>query len=303
MIKSYLLAAVTIFFWGITFVCTKSLLHDFSALELLLFRFVVAYLGLFAIYPKREKFIPKDNLYFALAGLTGVVLYQYLENIAINFTTASNVSVIVSICPMFTAIIAQLFFKEKHVTVKFIIGFVISICGIFLVSLNANTKFSINPKGDILALLAAISWGFYSLFISIINSRHYNLFAATRRIFFFAVLFMIPLVLVGMRIPQDSALAGTMAFSFDKTLNGMRFSKLVNLLNILFLGLIASGFCFSAWNKVCNELGTVKISTGLYMIPIITTFFAFFFLKEPITLMGATGTLITIAGLFISSRK
>ena len=46
--------------------------------------------------PKWEKVAAKDNLLFALAGLTGVVIYQFSENIAINYTTASNVSVIVS---------------------------------------------------------------------------------------------------------------------------------------------------------------------------------------------------------------
>ena len=66
---------------------------------------------------------------------------------------------------------------------------------------------------------------------------------------------------------------------------------------------IASGFCFVAWNKACNILGTVKISTGLYLIPVITIFFAAIFLNEKITLMGAIGSALTIIGLFVSSKK
>ena len=100
-----ILAAVSIFFWGITFVCTKYLLRDFSSLEILFYRFISAYLGLWVIHPKFEKIEMRDNILFALAALTGVVLYQLTENIAINYTNASNVSVIVSICPLFTAII------------------------------------------------------------------------------------------------------------------------------------------------------------------------------------------------------
>ena len=63
----------------------------------------------------------------SLAALCGVVLYQLSENIAIHFTNASNVSVIVSICPFFTAIISQIFLKEKHLSLWFVIGFIISI--------------------------------------------------------------------------------------------------------------------------------------------------------------------------------
>ena len=45
MMLGYLLAAVTVIIWGITFVCTKDLLQDFSALEILFVRFIVAYIS------------------------------------------------------------------------------------------------------------------------------------------------------------------------------------------------------------------------------------------------------------------
>ena len=163
----YFIAAISVFFWGITFVCTKYLLRDFTSLEILFYRFIAAYLGLWIIRPKLIKIAPRDNLLFALAGLTGVVLYQLTENIAIHFTNASNVSVIVSICPLFTAIISQIFLKEKHLSLWFIIGFIISITGVTLVCLNGNTTLEFNPKGDFLALLAGICWGFYSMLISV----------------------------------------------------------------------------------------------------------------------------------------
>ena len=122
-ISAYILAAVSIFFWGITFVSTKYLLRSFSSLEILFYRFISAYIGLWIIHPKFEKIEMKDNIFLALASLSGVVLYQLTENIAIHFTNASNVSVIVSICPLFTAVISQIFLKEKHLSLWFVIGF------------------------------------------------------------------------------------------------------------------------------------------------------------------------------------
>ena len=112
-VVAYLLVVFSIFFWGITFVCTKHLLIYFSAFEILFIRFVLAYLFLWLLYPHRFKLSAKENLLVALAGLTGVTLYQFTENLALNLTSASNVSVIVSICPIFTALTAQLFLKEK----------------------------------------------------------------------------------------------------------------------------------------------------------------------------------------------
>lgn len=306
MLFGYLLATVTVIIWGITFVCTKSLLQDFSALEILFFRFIIAYIGLWIMNPKSEKIAKKDNLLFCFAGLSGVVLYQFSENIAINFTTASNVSVIVSICPLFTAIIAQIFLKEKHITPFFILGFIISIIGVFFVSLNGNIQLKINPKGDLLALFSGICWGFYSLFVSMINKKEYNLICSTRRIFFFAVIFMIPLMIIGNNISNitaNSDLINSMNVNLNFSENIQRFKNFLNVGNLLFLGLLASGFCFSAWNKACKLVGTVKISFGIYLIPVVTIIFAFFTLHEKISFMGLLGAILTITGLFISNIK
>ena len=282
----YILAATCVFFWGITFVCTKYLLRDFTPLEILFYRFIAAYAGLWILRPKFEKIAARDNILFALAGISGVILYQLFENIAINYTNASNVSVIVSICPLFTAIFSQIFLKEKHLSLWFIVGFVISITGITLVCLNGSRSLEFNPKGDILALCSAICWGVYSVVVSIINRKNYNQIAATRRIFFFAVLMMIPL----------------MIFTDQKNIsaNSIRFTNPLNITSLLFLGIIASGFCFAAWNKACKITGTVKVSCSLYLIPIVTIIFAFFALGEQITILSAIGAVVTIAGLFIS---
>lgn len=297
-ILAYVLACLSIFFWGITFVCTKYLLKDFSSLEILFFRFIAAYIGLWIIHPKFEKIEMRDNILFALAGLSGVVLYQLFENIAIHFTNASNVSVIVSICPLFTAIISQIFLKEKHLSIFFIIGFVISIIGVSLVCFNGSTELKFNPKGDLLALLSGICWGFYSMIISILNKKNYDPICSTRRIFFFSVLIMIPLTIFGHFVNTDS-----FSFSIDAALNAARFKNPWNWANILFLGIVASGICFAAWSKACQIVGTVRVSCGLYLIPVVTIIFAFFALGEKISVMGAIGALITIIGLFISEKK
>ena len=301
----YFLVAVSIFFWGITFISTKYLLNTFSSVEIIFYRFIAAYIGLWIIHPKYQKIAAKDNILFALAALTGVVLYQLTENVAIHYTNASNVSVIVSICPLFTAVISQIFLKEKHITHWFVIGFIVSITGVTLVCFNGNTTLEFNPKGDFLALLSGICWGFYSLLVTIINRRNYNLICSTRRIFFFSVIFMIPLSLISMHFTKSFNLeiSSIFYFSFEKSLLFLRFSNPYNWINLLFLGVVANGLCFTAWNKACVIAGTVKVNCAIYLIPVVTIIFAFFTLGEKITLLGAIGALITITGLFISEKK
>lgn len=299
-VVAYLLVVFSIFFWGITFVCTKHLLIYFSAFEILFIRFVLAYLFLWVLYPRRLKLSAKENLLLALAGLTGVTLYQFTENLALNLTTASNVSIIVSICPVFTALTAQLFLKEKHFTLQFFLGTALALLGVVLVSFNGASHFNVNPKGDLLALTSAICWGFYSLFVTLINKKGYNIVVVTRKIFFYAIVWMLPLLVLGIFSSNPEGIAYV---ELSHAANASRFTSLLNWILLCFLGILASGMCFVAWNKACIILGTVKISSGLYLIPVVTILFAAIFLKEKLTLMGSLGSLITITGLFISSKN
>ena len=94
----HLCALLTIIIWGTTFISTKILLVDFQPVEILFFRFVMGLLALLIIYPHRLKTTTKrQELTFALAGLCGICLYYLLENIALTYTMASNVGVIISI--------------------------------------------------------------------------------------------------------------------------------------------------------------------------------------------------------------
>lgn len=96
----HLAALITILIWGTTFISTKVLLVDFEPIEILFFRFILGFLALLIVYPHRMKgTIKQQEAVFAAAGLCGVCLYYLLENIALTYTMASNVGVIISIAP------------------------------------------------------------------------------------------------------------------------------------------------------------------------------------------------------------
>lgn len=92
-------------------------------------------------------------------------------------------------------------------------------------------------------------------------------------------------------------------FNWNFSNNYKRFLNVNNILNFVFLGVFASGICFSIWKIACNNIGTVKTTSGLYLIPVVTIIFAFFVLDEKITSLNAIGSVITITGLFISGYK
>ncbi len=75
------------------------------------------------------------------------------------------------------------------------------------------------------------------------------------------------------------------------------------LFNILYLGLGASAFCFVTWNFAVKELGAVKTSVYIYMVPVITVITSVLILHENLTVLAGTGTVLTLIGLFLSEYK
>lgn len=305
----YLCAAFTVLSWGITFVSTRALLTDFSALEILFVRFFMAYLVLWILEPRRMRLASwHEEGYFALAGLTGATVYQMLENMAIEYTNASNVvSIIVSVSPMFTALICQAFLKEKVVSLRFGVGFVIAMLGVAFVCFNGNVSFQgdggmpLNPFGCFLAFAGAACWGFYGLSVGLMNRRNYPQLLALRRMFFYSLIFMIPFLAYGTMVAPPSG----SDFSINLALadNIERFSNWKNWLNHLFLGVIASAVSFATWNYACKILGTVRVNLGMYISPVVTVIFAFLFLGERLSTMGIVGSILTIIGVIISDWK
>lgn len=280
-------AMFTILVWGTTFISTKVLLGDFSPFEILIFRFTLGYLALLAVHPRFVKTSGmREELLFAGAGLCGVTLYFLLENIALTMTLTSNVGIIVSVAPFFTAVAAHFFLKGERLRPPFFIGFAVAMLGIVLITLNGSLALKLNPVGDILAVLACVFWAFYSVLMRKISELGHHNIACTRRVFFYGLVLMLP----------------ALAF-MDIRVEPGRFADPVDLLNLLFLSFFASALCFTTWNWCVGVLGAVKTSVYIYMVPVVTIAASWLILHERMTVAAMIGALLTLAGLVISERK
>lgn len=281
---------MTVAVWGTTFISTKILLREFVPVEILFFRFIIAFLALSAVYPHRMKVTDrKHELYFAAAGLSGVTLYFLSENMALTYNLASHVGVIISVAPFFTAILAKLFLKGEKLKPQFFVGFVVAIAGISLISFNGSFEMKLNPVGDILTITAALVWAVYSVIIKKIGEFHYNTIQSTRRVFFYGLVTMIPALFF---------------LGFNWSPSGFaRLTHPQNLMNILYLGFGASALCFVTWNWAVRVIGAIKTSAYIYMSPVITLITSVLILHEPLTGITIAGTVLTMAGLFISESK
>ncbi len=282
-LRGHLFAGFTILIWGTTFISTKILLRSFSPAEILFIRFVFGYLALWAFNPRmlhlKER---RHELWCAIAGLCGITIYYSFENIALLYSTASNIGVIVSTAPLFTAILAGFFLKGERLKPSFFAGFAAAIAGVFLLNYSGSAV-ELSPKGDLLALAAAVAWGVYSIMVRRLSEAGYTPALLTRRFFLWGLVFMSPYVVIS---------------GFTPTLETL--SQPVNLFNLVHLSFLASALGFVTWNTAVSYLGAVKSSVYIYMTPVVTIIVAAAVLGEHLTLMGAAGVLLVIIGVILS---
>ena len=289
--KYHLTAFLVVAIWGSTFVFTKLLLlSGLSPAQIFTLRFIIAYLLLFgySLFTHHYSLFTsslKDELLMAGLGISGGSLYFLTENSSMNYTTTTNTSLIVSLSPLVASALISIFYKTERLNRVQIVGSLMASLGVVIVVLNGHFVLHLSPLGDSLAFAAALCWGVYSLLMIPANKKYDTVFI-TRKVFFYGLLSMIPYYLV-----------------HSEETSFLQFLSLPVVLNLLFLGCIASMLCFLAWNWVMKKLGAVTATNYVYLNPVTTILFAWLVLSEQITVWFLLGTLLILVGMYLVEKK
>ena len=322
MAGGWIAASVAIVVWGVTFASTRVLLEEFSALEINVLRFALAWAALaiggvlrrllgghagrVTLPLQNDIPIEKDVLpwwLFPAMGFTGVFAYQFLENCALYYTNASNVAILVSFGPIVTAVMARFLAADRSLSPRLVCGSLVAVAGVAVVALNGVVSFQLRPLGDAMALAAMASWGIYSVLIEKANRLGVEPFAAVRKSFGWAVLMMLPLAASAVTESGYIALDGSCSVTLGVAANIERLSSFRDLGNLVFLGLLASAACFVLWSRACRALGVVRTTIGLYLTPVVGVVFATLFLDERITWLSAVGGVLIVCGVAVANMK
>lgn len=280
------IAIITVIIWGTTFVSTKVLIgYGLSPVEILLYRFFLAYIGIWFVCP-RQLFAKnkKDELLFVASGLCGGSLYFIFENTALQITLASNVSLIICTSPIFTAFLSYLIYRKEKLKSHLIFGSFIALLGVALVVFNGSFILQINPLGDILTILSALSWAFYGIILRNLHGKYSTLFI-TRKVFFYGIVTMLPFLALN-----------------PSSIHPDLLTQPVVMANLLFLGLVASLLCFIAWNSAVKELGVVQTSNYIYFVPLVTLITSAIVIDEHITIVALLGSVFILFGVYVAER-
>lgn len=302
------LALFVVAVWGTTFISTKLLIGaGLHPADIFTIRFLIAYLGIWIICLLRKSrdevgrnrntkaFADsfKDEFILAILGISGGSVYFLAENNALVFTQAGNVSFIVCSAPLWTILLTIAFkrfgrgkladgLEDVRFGWKLALATVLCLTGVALIVFDGSSL-SLSPKGDLLALCAALCWAVYSVLMSQM-ADHYGTLFATRKVFFWGLLTILPFIT--WKMPEISILCRPDV-----------------IFNILFLGVVASLICFVVWDEVMARLGNVTSTNYVYLNPIFTLVAAAVVLGERMTLVSALGSAAILIGVIIAGRR
>lgn len=289
--KYHIVAFLTVAVWGTTFVWTKLLIiNGLSPAQIFTLRFIIAYVLLtgFSLWRGRHKWLSdnwRDELTMMALGLTGGSMYFLTENESLRFTTATNTSLIVCSCPLFAMLIISMFYKSERFNRLQALGSLLALIGMAAVVLNGHFVLHLSPLGDTLAFSACICWALYTLLMKPVMGRYPAMFI-TRKVFFYGILTILPYYIFVPDMPSlDVLMRPEVA------------------LNLLFLGSVASMLCYLTWSWCMKGLGAVICTNWVYVNPITTIIAAWLILDEQITVYFLIGSILIIAGMYLSSKK
>jgi len=285
--KSFLMLSFVVFLWGSSFALLKLGLEEISPINLAFLRFllVLPFFVVFTYFQDKHAFdksIFRDWKMLSMLGLTGVTLYHAFQNVGLQFTTASNSSLIISANPIFIALLDHFYLKEE-MRWKRVFGIILAFFGIMLII--GPLRLTFNPAGvigDLLSLGAGLCWAFYSVFGKK-TLANYGAQRVTMFSMIFGTLFLFPIMLFS----EKPALPTSIWLWFL----------------LIILSLLCSGMAYLFWYKALEDVSPTKVGVFLFFLPIVSVSVARLLLLESLDVSFAIGASLVMLGVIMAERS
>ena len=280
-------AFAMILVWGISFLNTRVLLDaGLTPTEIFVARFTIAYVSLLVVSRFKVRYTGwRDELLFVVCGVAGGSAYFIAENTALELTLISDVAVLVSTAPLTTALMGAIFYRDERITWLSCVGMIIAFVGSVMLALKNGLVWGDSITGDLLALLAAFVWAFYSMALKKLNRTYTTLFI-TRKLFFYGILSALPLLAM-----EESRVDWQVVVRQPEVWG-----------NLLYLGLMCSMAAYFIWGITVKRIGTVRASNYFYLSPIISMIAAAIWFGERTNAIAYIGCVLILSGVIMAEK-
>jgi len=287
-LRSALLAFLVALLWGTSFVLTKLALSEIGPFGIAFYRWLLATLSLMITLSVQGRLgeaysaVHSAPASFLLLGFVGITAFYSLQNVALQFTTAINLGLIINLATVFTAVLALWWLKERLPPAA-LIGILLAFIGTLLIG-TAQGGPTLTPQhiiGDLLTVAAAISAAVYTVYGKRVVA-HYPPEIVTTVAAALGALFLLPFAAIeGLALPRT----------------------LVVWISLLVLGVGAGALANYWWWSLLERMDASRASVFLLLVPVVSTVTAILAIGESLSIQAAAGGLMVLVGLLLSQRK
>jgi len=285
--SSFFLIVLAAFLGGGAPPITKIGLKEIPPFSFVFFRFIFAVLILFPLFLKSK---PKFNKDFFM-----VIVLSFLASINVIFfpfgvklTTANIAQTIYTAVPIFSAVISFALLKERFNLIK-VIGISIGFFGasfiILLPLFSKDFNFWAGMTGNLIILIASISYSFYS----VLSKKFQSNYSPLQLVFYFSLTTLFLMFL----------------FSFSDLKNYPNWWQNLTIkgwFSIFFMGSIGTVAYFLLVQILIKKTTPVVASTVLYLQPLATFVWSYFLLKETLSFLLIAGFLLVLIGVWFTNN-
>lgn len=269
--------------WGVNFSFVKYALRDFYPLSFTIVRFSLAALFLVCVLIMTGESLRierKDISPLIRLGLIGITLYNILFMYGLKLTSATNSALLISLSPLFAALI-QGILKKERIVFRSGLGILLSSLGVFLIiqsSLGGISFSRHDLAGDLLTVCASVCWALYTIKSKPLL-QEYSAVKVTAYSMATGSLLLLPMSLGELARQSWSGVSvqAWAAFGFSTFVSG--------------------GIAFSLWYQGVQRLGVTRTVVYHYFVPFVAVVFAALFLGERISIVQIIGGIGILAGV------
>jgi len=287
----YLLLTAAVFFWSVNSIVGRFMRLDVPPVALSFWRWAGAsLLIIYFAWPKLKKDWPimrrRENLpLLILLALTGIAMFNTLLYSGLHSTIAINAFLIQSLMPVLIMLFSFLIFRDK-ITIFQGVGVALSFAGVVLViargDLEILRSLALN-RGDVMILIAAIGYSFYSTMLRQRPDIHPLSFIGFT--FIAGTMMILPIYL------WENFTVKTLS------LNGPTF---LTIAYVVIFPSIVSYFCY---NRGIELIGANRAGLFIHLSPVFGTIMAILFLGERFFWFHGIGIIMIISGIILTLQK